>query len=435
MRVAVVIFCIAVAFHADIHAQIAPVDIEISDLQAARLLIQADRLEDAYAFLKQAKPKNENEWIERLYLLGRIEVQLGKPEIAIKRFEAILERRPDLTKIRLQLAAAYYASGLDKKAKFHFRSSLAENLPLSVETIVEDFLRQIDARKPWSASISASLLPEAKPKQISGEKEVLVNTLPFQLEEDKRPSSGTGVLVSTGVSLSPVISGDLRGLLAFSGGATIYERSEWNDVSIATDIGMTRLLERGSLSQGIRFGWQRSGNERFSRRHGVWAKAFWQLSDTVRFEIPVSVEYQKYYTKQYRNGTEVGVNPNVTFLIGTRSRIRLEARLGLVGAKSPYHRHNIKGLGLRYKRILENGISYSINSFVQNKRYLRIDPLIGKIRKDQQLVFSVSFSHQSIRYQNFAPTLTFSDERNRSNIPLNLEYRNRGMNFSLVRNF
>ena len=170
------------------------------------MLIAAERLRDACVFLERAQPRSEQEWTERLFLLGRIEMRLGMPENAVKRFETILERHPDLTRVQLELAAAYYASGIDDKAKLHFKFSLAQKLPFSVEATVVEFLRQIDARRPWSASFAFSLLPESNPSRSSKLKVVSVGGLPLELDQVSRPSSGVGGLFSGGVSHSPPIS-------------------------------------------------------------------------------------------------------------------------------------------------------------------------------------------------------------------------------------
>ena len=95
----------------------------LTNMQTGRLLLRAGRLEHARAFLQQAQPRDEEEEIERLFLLGRIEMQLGLPRQAIERFEAILVLRPDLTRVRLELARAYYLTGRDDKAKHHFSLS------------------------------------------------------------------------------------------------------------------------------------------------------------------------------------------------------------------------------------------------------------------------------------------------------------------------
>ena len=63
---------------------------EISDLVAARLLMKVGRFEHARAFLEQWRPSSEEGRIERLFLLGRVELELGMPKHAAERFEAIL---------------------------------------------------------------------------------------------------------------------------------------------------------------------------------------------------------------------------------------------------------------------------------------------------------------------------------------------------------
>ena len=160
----------------------------------AWLLIRVGRLEHARAFLEQARPFNVEARIERLFLLGRIEMRLGMPRRAAERFEAILALRPSLTRVRLELARAHYLSGRDEEAGRQFSLSLADDLPPSAEAAVEDFLRRIDARKRWSASLSASLLPETK---RTDREDILIGDVPFRLDEEARSSSGNRPLRSS----------------------------------------------------------------------------------------------------------------------------------------------------------------------------------------------------------------------------------------------
>ena len=169
----------------------------------------AGRLEHAHAFLVHARPANEREWTERLFLLGRIELSLGMPRRAAERLETILARRPGLARARLGLARAFFLSARDDKARYHFSASVAEELPSSVEDAVEGSLRTIDARKRWSVSFSASLLPETR---RTDREIVLIGGIPFRLNEDAGAPSGVGGLVSAGVSFSPTIADAVRGV-------------------------------------------------------------------------------------------------------------------------------------------------------------------------------------------------------------------------------
>ena len=435
MRIAIaIVVVIAFAPGATPDVEADQVEIEITNLQASRLLIKAGRLQDAHVFLEQTRPKNEKEWTERLFLLGRIEMRLGMPRRAVKRFEAILERRPKLTRVRLELAAAYYAAGLDDKAKLHFKSSLTEKLPFSVEAAVAEFLRRIDARKPWSAFFSFSLLPESNPSRRADLKVVSVGGLPFELDQDSRPSSGVGGLFSVGVSHSPNISANLRGLIAVSGAAKIYERSEWNDVTIVADIGLSQLFERGSMSEGLRFGWQWIGGERFRQSLGIWTQFRWRMSRSVEFEMPISVEYRKYDNQTYRDGSQISFGPRFNFAINDRTLIGVEPRVELIGAKRSHHRKHVVGIGLGFQKTLESGISISLNPSFHRKRHAAKDPLFGVKRLDKQFNFSVGFSHRSFQYKGLVPSISYVYERNQSNIPVN-QYRNKGVNVNISRVF
>ena len=80
--------------------------VKLSEVREARLLIRDGELERARELLEQARPSAVKDQIERLRLLGQLEMRLGLPEHAAERFEAILAIRPGLARIRLELLHA-----------------------------------------------------------------------------------------------------------------------------------------------------------------------------------------------------------------------------------------------------------------------------------------------------------------------------------------
>ena len=400
-------------------------------MQAARLLIRAGRLEHARAFLEQARPATDEESIERLFLLGRIEMRLGMPGRAAERFEAILARRPDLTRVRLELARAYFLTGNDDRARHHFNASLADELPSSVEDAVEGFLRGIDARKRWSASLSASMLPETRRPD---REEVLIGGVPFRLSEDARASSGVGVLLSTGVSFSPTVSDNVHGVLAASAAAKLYERSDWNDVSASGDFGLARLTDTGSVSGGLRLGRRWVGGDGYQRSLGPWARARLRLFGSTRLGLALSAGYRKHDERPERDGWRIAFTPRVLHVLDSRTSIRAEPTFEYSVARADRHASRSVGLGATITRTFDGGLSVSLSPGVHVRRYAAADPLFGSRQLDRNYRLGVTLLHRSLQHGGFAPWIGYSVESNHSNIPIH-DYRNHGVTAGVSRTF
>ena len=400
-------------------------------MQAGRLLIRAGRLEHARILLEQARPFDEAEQVERLFLLGRIEMRLGMPGRAVERFEAILARRPELTRVRLELAEAYFRAGRDDKARFQFDQTLADELPSSVEAAVEGFLRRIDARKRWSMSLSARMLPEIRrPARDT----VVIGGVPFRLSEDARASSGPGVLVSAGGSFSPAIADGVHGVLAASAASKFYKRSDWNDVTGSADIGLARLFSRGTASGGLRFGRRWIGGDGYQRSLGPWAQTRLRLSNSAHLDVVLSAGYRTHDTRRQRDGWRVSVAPRFLYLLDGRTSLEAEPVFETVGARKDYYRSRLLGLQLTASRAFEGGLSVSVTPSVHFRRFAGKNPLFGRNQEDRIARLGFRVLHRALRYGGFAPYIGYSTERNRSNIPIN-EYSSHGLFAGVSRRF
>lgn len=400
-------------------------------MQAGRLLIRAGRLEHARAFIEQARPASKVEQVERLVLLGKIELHLGMPRRAAERFEAILAIQPKLTAVRLELARAYYLAGIDDKARYHFSLSQAGVLPSSVEATVEEFLRRIDARKRWSVSVSASALPETRRPQ---RETIRIGGVPFRLDEDARASSGSGALVSAGVSFSPRLTDDLRGVLGASAGAEFYRNSQWNDITASSDIGLARLFDKGSVSAGVRLGRRWTGGDGYDRSVGPWVRTRRRMTGSTHLDASLSALFRKHDTRHERDGWRVTANPRVAHAFDGRTSIEMHANLEAVSANREYHGSRLAGLGVTVTRAFAGGLSVSLSSSAFKRRHSAPDPLFGMRRTDRNLRLGIRVLHRSLRYGGFAPYVGYSIERNRSNFPVQ-EYRRRGVLVGVSRRF
>ena len=408
--------------------------IDISPIQAGQLLFRAGRIQDARKLLEQARPENDEERIERLFLLGLIEARRGFPRRAAQRFEAILAQRPELTRVRLELAQVYHALGRDEKARFHLEASLADKLPSSVETAVEGFLNRIDARKRWSLSLSAAVLPESNPVKRTGREQVRIGGVPFRLNPDARESSGVGYLLTTGASFSPALANDLRGVFAVSSAAKLYKQPDWNDVSLHGEIGLARLLDRGAVSGGLRLGRRWLAADPYSREIGPWMRARLRLSPVSGLEVNLSAVNRDHDSQDARSGWRFSARPAWSYALRATTSIETSLDLELSGARERYHGNRAAGLGITVSHAFRGGLSISPSVSVQVRRHAKPDPLFLKTRTDRQFRIAFNILHRAVQYRGLAPYAGYSLEWNRSNIPFNT-YRNHGAVFGISRRF
>ena len=92
-------------------------------IKTARAALAKGKLDDAELLLKGVKPGEGN--IDDLdFLHGTIALARRNWQDAIARFRAMLARNPDLPRVRLDLALAYFQAGEDGNAAYHFRLAL-----------------------------------------------------------------------------------------------------------------------------------------------------------------------------------------------------------------------------------------------------------------------------------------------------------------------
>ena len=406
----------------------------ISDLTAARLLMKAGKFPGARAFLEQARPTHEEEEMERRFLLGQVYMRLGMPRKATEEFESILATHPDITRVRLELARAHFAAERDDEAQHHFELALGGGLPSSVETTVEGFLGAIDARKRWSAHLSAALLPETNVVRRTDQQTIDIGGGRFELNEDARSASGVGVQVSAGAAFSPTISTDLRGHLAASAAAKLYKRSEWNDISVIAEGGLTRLFDRGNLSGGMRVGRRWVGSRGFHRSVGPWASFYRRVSSKAHIDVRANADYRIHDDEDSRNGWRVAVNPGIRYTLDNRTTLKASTHLEAIDARAGHRSSRLFGVTAGFSRAFSNGFSASLSASAQLQGYRGEDPLFGRKRQDKTVWLNGRVLHRALHFAGFAPYIGYAYERNLSNISL-YGYQNHSVTMGLGRRF
>ena len=118
---------------------------------------------------------------------------------AIAAFRRILVDRPELVRVRLELARAFFLNGQDGLARRHFEAVLAGGVPPPVAANIVAFLNAMQTRKHWTGYFGAAVAPDSNLNAASESEIIYIDTvfgrLPFQREGDFGAESGLGISV------------------------------------------------------------------------------------------------------------------------------------------------------------------------------------------------------------------------------------------------
>ena len=122
---------------------------------------------------------------------------------AIATLHGMLTDRPELVRVRLELARAFFYKGEDSLARGHFRRVLAGDVPDAVKANVQRFLVQIRARRRWTMYMGMALLPDSNIGGGTDEEVIYIDfngvELPFDFTpEEDQMTSGLGASLWAG---------------------------------------------------------------------------------------------------------------------------------------------------------------------------------------------------------------------------------------------
>ena len=161
-----------------------------ADLQLARNLLATGRFEESLRVLQSYNYTKEQSH-QFLFLMGLASVELSlrttdeqvKQDLlvqAVAAFREILVDQPELVRVRLELARAFFLQNKDTLAKEHFESVLAGNPPEAVQANIKGFLEAMHSRRRFRGSLSFQMVRETNINSGTTDKTIWFNSLPFQ---------------------------------------------------------------------------------------------------------------------------------------------------------------------------------------------------------------------------------------------------------------
>jgi hypothetical protein len=351
------------------------------------------------------------------FLLGLLEIDATDYRLAVGHFRSILVREPSALRVRLELARAFYLSHDYENAFRQFQFARAGKLPPGVEAAIDRFVAAIRHEKSWSYNLSFAVAPDTNINNGTSSREAVIFGLPFELSDDTRKRSGTGLEMIASGEFAPRLGDRVRLRLGGAVERREYKGRSSDDMTVAGYAGPRVLLERWDLSLlGTAFQ-RRFGGRRLTEGFGARAEA--TLSGTrtaISFGLGAQqVRYPDYPLQDGRAfnlwGAAVRALTPASAVSGRLGASRRTARAHELASWSGW-------AAAGYFRDLPGGFSVYVEPSYGYTRYDAADPFFGMRRKDRLLELQLALLNRRIVLSRFTPRISLTLGRRRSTIDL-----------------
>lgn len=403
-------------------------------IEAARAALDADESDEAAFLLEGVKP-GEGDADDLDFLWGSIALQRGEWPAAIARFRAILARDPNLPRVRLDLAFAYFQAGRDRQAAYHFRLALGDkDLPPVARAKALVFLDRIRRRKAWSVSGSLSLAPDTNINQATSARQVSLFGLPATLSDDARQTSGVGLNVGVRGDYEWRLSESLKFGTAVSLHTKTYEADEYNQQFLNLQAGPRFLFRNFDLRPELAARARWIDSDTYSRTLGLQLSGNWLITPTWRLSAAVGGEHIAYETFLGDGDMYFG-QLGVAHALGRATVMRADAAFRREDLDRAAYSWREYVVGVSVTRELPWGFVAAGGSNYGWRTYGAPLLVYGPdTRRDKTLAGWLRLSNRYVEWFGFMPEITIRHERRDSNLSL-YDYDRTSGEFGVVASF
>ena len=403
-------------------------------IEAARAALAKGKPDDAEFLLKGVRT-GEGDIDDLDFLHGTIAMARRDWQTATARFRAMLARNPDLPRVRLDLAFAYFQEGEDGNAARHFRLALGtKDLPAIVRARAVAFLDLIRRRKTWSVTGSFALLPDSNINNATDARSVDLFGFPATLSEDARRTSGVGVSANLSGGYEARLAPDLRFRVGSGLRTRTYRESQFNERTLSLSAGPRFLFEKFDLRPELTARRRWLGGDVYSRALGVGLSGNWVIGDAWRLGADLGRDWNDYKTF-LGEGTIDSAGLSLAHSLGKATLLR---------ANTAFRRETLDDdarswrefiVGVSASRELPWGFVVSGGPVWRWREYgaplLTLGP---DARRDRTLAARITVSNRNVELFGFMPEVTLRYERRYSNLAL-YDYTRTVGEFGVVRSF
>ncbi|MEO6114178.1 MAG: surface lipoprotein assembly modifier [Sphingomicrobium sp.] len=382
------------------------------------------RLDEADAALDHrlaVSPKD----VQARFLKGMIAVARGDNRLAIRIFRSILIDEPDATRVRLELARAFYLAKEYGNAARQFQFALAGNPPPEVIANINRYMASIREAKSLSYNFGIAVAPDSNLNTGSSAREVSLFGLPFDLSDDARQRSGVGLAIEAGGEWAPRIGKGKRLRLGVSGQRREYSGSDFDDMTVAGYAGPRIVAGKWDFSL-LGTAYKRwFGARPYNHAVGARAEATYHLNPRLGISGALSAQRVEFDRDSERNGPLISLNAAGFYALTPSSGVMIKAGVSRQTARIDPYSSWSGFVAAGYFKELPMGFSAYVEPSFSIARYDAALLGFGRKRSDNSGSLLVTLLNRHLVLTRFTPRLSYTFTRQTSSIPLYEFKRNR----------
>lgn len=362
--------------------------------------------------------------IENAFLQGLQLLEAGQPRKAVFLFRQILARDPNLPRVRLELARAYFMMQSWSESRAEFVSVLSGDIPLAAKKNILRFINAIDARRgfDWSAAIGISLSPEAGRdyKTDTVFLDFFGTKLPFKVEREENDVIGLTFDGSAEVRRKLLDSSEGPSVVGFvSASADVFEAegTDHDDYIFGASTGPRFIWPQttafAAANGSVRY---RSGDV-YEDRMGI-SSAIEYRSET-GFAPFLSVAYTdvNVHETEAQDGGLYSLRTGFSKSVSGNANVGVSVTFQHFDAQESYETYDAVGLSLLGRADLGAGFGATARASLRYTSYKSKAPLFLDKREEKQFGVDVEFVKNDVfLLDQFSPFVQLGYTYNDSSI-------------------
>lgn len=348
-------------------------------------------------------------------------------------FRHILDEKPDVARVRLELARMHALLGDLSAARRELRAAEAAGLPPAVEQLVRFYSRALDAQKPLGGSVKLAIAPDSNINRATRSDTLGTVIGDFVLDENAKAKSGVGLDVQGQGYFRLGIEPGADLLVRASGSATLYREADFNDVTIGVQAGPQYSWGQSQLTFSVGPSWRWYGRDPYSKTIGgnvSWQRPVGKRSQ-LRLEGGIAHQTNKRNALQTADDFTLAGSFDRAFSARTGGGVQVYGFRE--AARDPGY--SLASGGTTIYLFREVGRATLVGTLGYS--HLEADErliLYPKRRVEDRYNASLAMTLRSLRLGSFAPLIRLKWERNRSSIEI-YDYRRVAAEFGVTSAF